>query len=242
MKNKKLNAEHVWKQIEDELVPRLNFSVTDRAVYYHLLRHSRLEGKLRLRFSMSWLTSGVRLSRVTARRTVRSLADRGVLRLVERNAQAGHVVEVLLPDEIRSLRPAKAEAPRSALFPHVAELENTDFLATAALRGAIHARESGSCFYCLRRIEAGARCLDHVVPRTQSGSNSYCNLVSCCLECNSRKGECSAEDFLRLLYRDRRLTEAELTARLGALDALAAGKLQPPLAGLAAPRTSGEYH
>jgi hypothetical protein len=44
MKNKKLNAVQVWKQLEDLAVPRLHLSVFERAVYSHLLRHSRLEG------------------------------------------------------------------------------------------------------------------------------------------------------------------------------------------------------
>ena len=42
MKNKKLNAVHVWKQLEDLAVPRLHLSVHERAAYSHLLRHSRL--------------------------------------------------------------------------------------------------------------------------------------------------------------------------------------------------------
>src|SRR5258708_21560054 len=55
MKNKTIDAAQVWKDFEDLLAPKLNFSVTDRAVYSHLLRHSRLVGKLRIRFSLSWL-------------------------------------------------------------------------------------------------------------------------------------------------------------------------------------------
>jgi hypothetical protein len=51
MKNKKPNAELVWKQLEDQLAPRLGLSVIERTFYSHLLRHSRLEGKVRLRFS-----------------------------------------------------------------------------------------------------------------------------------------------------------------------------------------------
>lgn len=51
MKNKKLNAVQVWKQMEDLAVPRLHLSVFERAVYSHLLRHSRLEGRLQLSFS-----------------------------------------------------------------------------------------------------------------------------------------------------------------------------------------------
>jgi len=45
-----------------------------------------------------------------------------------------------------------------------------------------------------------------------------------------------AEDLLRWLFRERRLTDAELTARLRALDALASGKLPPPLPALGNPR------
>jgi hypothetical protein len=49
------------------------------------------------------------------------------------------------------------------------------------------------------------------------------------MECNAQKGEKPADDFLRRLYRERRLTAAELAARLRALDALASGKLRPSL-------------
>jgi len=47
------------------------------------------------------------------------------------------------------------------------------------------------------------------------------------MECNTQKGETAAADFLRRLYRERRLTATELAARLRALDALASGKLRP---------------
>jgi hypothetical protein len=60
-------------------------------------------------------------------------------------------------------------------------------------------------------------------------ANSYRNLVSCCLECNSRKGERPADDFLRLLYREGRIVGAELIRGLQSLKHLAAGKLRPQL-------------
>src|SRR3989454_7012917 len=100
MKNKKPNAALVWKQLEDLLVPRLRLSVIDRTVYSHLLRHSRLEGKLRLRFSIQWLGRNIRLSTGPVREAVRRLAAPGAFRLVQRS-KAGHVVEVRLPEEIR---------------------------------------------------------------------------------------------------------------------------------------------
>jgi len=112
MKNKKLNAIHVWKQMEDLAVPRLHLSVFDRAVYSHLLRHSRLEGRLELRFSILWLARGACLSAWAARKAVRRLIGKGALRLAERS-RAGHVVKVRLPEEIRSLGAGKiGRAPR----------------------------------------------------------------------------------------------------------------------------------
>jgi hypothetical protein len=65
------------------------------------------------------------------------------------------------------------------------------------------------------------------------GQNPYRNLVSCCLDCNSLKAERHAVEFVRCLYRDRRLSADELTGHLRALDDLAAGKLIPPVPGQA---------
>jgi hypothetical protein len=227
MKISKTNAVLIWKQIEDVLVPRLCLTLSERAVYSYLLRHSRLEDRLRLRFSIHWLARGNRLSAGSVRLAVRRLVAKGALRLVERT-KAGHVVEVRLPGEIRAVRPDRAARGQAGL-PGTANLEEMDFLQTKPLREAIHARERSVCFYCLRRLTARVRCLDHVVPQVRRGSNSYRNLVSSCAECNSQKGETAAEDFLRLLYRDGRLKAAELTGRLRALEELAAGKLRPAL-------------
>jgi hypothetical protein len=229
MKNNKPPAELVWKQLEDVLVARLGLNLTERAVYAHLLRHSRLEGKRQLRFSIVWLARSVRLSDQPARHAVRSLAAKGALRLVDRT-QAGHLVEVFLPDEIHPAPHEGPVPPCPARRPGGGNLEEMDFLQVSSRREAIHARERGLCFYCLRRFVARGRVLDHVVPHARGGSNSYRNLVSCCVECNSQKGETAAEDFLRTLYRQRRLTSAELEGRQRALEALAAGELRPLLA------------
>ena len=59
IETKKPNAELVWKQFEDLVVPQLKLSVVDHAVYSHLLRHSRLEGKRRLHLSMYKLAHGM---------------------------------------------------------------------------------------------------------------------------------------------------------------------------------------
>jgi hypothetical protein len=238
MLNKKLNAKLLWMQFEDVLAPRLGLTVKERAVYSYLLRHSLVAGKLRLQFAVMALARTLGLSIGAARQAVRRLDELGTLRVLKRS-KTGHLAEMRLPEKIRALRPGKNGAllttgavgvgtTGAAGEPPAATLETRDFLKTWALRKTIHVRERGTCFYCLRRTLANVRCLDHVVPRVRFGRNSYRNLVSCCLECNSRKGDRPAPDFLRTLYRLGRLTPAELDGRLRALKDLAAGKLRPP--------------
>ena len=225
---KEIDAKAVWKQVEDVVAPQLGLGVIDHIVYIHLLRHSHLEGKRRLRFSIPWLAHNINLSTCPTRDAVRRLAVCGVLRLVERSKQ-GHVAEVRLPEEVRGMRvraKAAAQARESARTAS-SDIEEVNFLKTLELRRAIHARERGRCFYCLRRVAPRLECLDHVVPRVRVGCNSYRNLVSACMECNAQKGERPAEEYLRWLFREHRLGAAELRGRFEALELLAAGKLRP---------------
>jgi HNH endonuclease len=226
IENQKLDAARIWKQFEDVMVPRLALSVVERAVYSHLLRHSHLEGRRKLRFSIAWLSRGARVSITPTRQAVRRLLEHGVLRLIRRS-NAGHTVEVRLPEEIRAAADAGVAAPGGEAAD--TRMEGIDFMENKAAREAIHLRDQGFCFYCLRRLEEEVKTLDHVVPQVQGGGNSYRNLVSCCADCNCYKAGIPAGDFLRRLYREGRLTAVEFRERLRALDALAAGKLRPSL-------------
>jgi HNH endonuclease len=227
MKNEKIDAVEVWKEL-DALAPRLGLSVIDRTVYLHLLRLTHVEGRRRLRFSILGIAPHLGLSGGPVRESVRRLIDKGALRLIERS-NIGHLVEVRLPGEVRAPRAERNGAGRRAKLGREVNLDEVDFLRTPALRRAIHAREGGACFYCLRRTPSRAHCLDHVVPLVEGGSNSYRNLVSCCMGCNSEKRGHAAADFLRRLYREGGLSKEDLTARLLAVQALAGGKLRPPV-------------
>jgi len=235
MKTKKVNPGLLWMQFEDVLAPRLGLSAKERAVYSYLLRHSLVVGKVRLQFAVIAMARNLGLSNGAARQAVRRLDELGALRVLERS-KTGHIAEMRLPGKIRAIGAGRNDALAAvglgiAGEPSAASLESTDFMKSWALRKTIHKRERGVCFYCLRRTLANVRSLDHVVPRVRFGRNSYRNLVSCCLECNSHKGDRSAPDFLRTLYRQGRLRPVELDARLRALKDLAAGKLRPALPG-----------
>jgi HNH endonuclease len=226
MNPQKIDGVQVCKEFEDLLAPQLKLSVLDRSVYSHLLRHCRFEGKLRLRFSILWLAQNLGITARRTRESVRRLVDKEVLRLVERS-NIGHVVEVRLPEEVPAACDGRTAIAIRAKLQGEVNLDELDFMRTPALRRSIHAREHGVCFYCLRRTPRRAHCLDHVVPLAQSGSNSYRNLVSCCLNCNSRKSDLQAADFLRQLFREGRLSAKDLSDRLLAVQAIAAGKLPP---------------
>ena len=229
MKPPKVNPGLLWMQFEDVLVPGLGLTVKERAVYCHLLRHSLVAGKLRLQFAVIALARTLGLCAGPVRQAVRRLDELGALRVVKRS-KTGHLIEMRAPEKIRAIRWGKnggLVGAGAAGEPRASTLEAMDFWKSWALRKAIHDRERGNCFYCLRRTPAKVRCLDHVVPRVRFGGNSYRNLVSCCIECNMRKGDRRAPDFLRTLYRQGRLASNELDGRLRALKALAAGKLRP---------------
>lgn len=230
MKTKTIDAAEAWKQFEDLLAPGLNLSVYDRAVYSHLFRHSHLEGKQTLKFALGWLGRCLGISRGSARNSLRRLLAQGAVHLLTRSCHAHHVVRVNLPSEVRAVRAAKSAAARSGpgAAPEI-DIEKADFLRLQALRRAIHEREGGKCFYCLRTTTRHSRCLDHVIPQARRGGNSYRNLVSACHDCNSMKKDRHAQELLRWLFRERRLSATDFRARLRALQALKAGKLIPPI-------------
>ncbi len=127
----------MWKQFEDVLAPGLRLSPVDRAVYSHLFRYSRLEGKRCIQFSMQWLACGVCLTAGPVRCAVRRLIASGVLRLVERN-QTGHFVEVRVPDEIPTLFTG-AIVGGAARHNGDDSLEELDFMTSRDRRQTIHA-------------------------------------------------------------------------------------------------------
>ncbi len=63
-------------------------------------------------------------------------------------------------------------------------------------RLAIYLRDGMACAYCNNGIEEGAKLtLDHVVPYSKGGSNKETNLVTCCHQCNSSRGNRAMRAF-----------------------------------------------
>ncbi len=55
-------------------------------------------------------------------------------------------------------------------------------------RRNLFARDGNRCQYCGKRHPTSELSLDHVVPRSQGGSNCWENIVCACIRCNVKKG------------------------------------------------------
>jgi 5-methylcytosine-specific restriction endonuclease McrA len=72
-------------------------------------------------------------------------------------------------------------------------------------RRNLFARDENTCQYCGIRFETGTLTYDHVVPRAQGGRTDWTNIVTCCVDCNRRKGGRTPEQAgMRLLRHPRR--------------------------------------
>lgn len=58
-------------------------------------------------------------------------------------------------------------------------------------------RVTRSCTYCRRPLPTRGTTLDHIRPRSRGGRTTVRNVVLCCGECNSRKGNLTPLQLVR---------------------------------------------
>lgn len=63
-------------------------------------------------------------------------------------------------------------------------------------RLAIYLRDGMACLYCGDSVVNEVKLtLDHLKPYSKGGSNDSKNLITCCLQCNSKRGNRRVKDF-----------------------------------------------
>ena len=224
-KSTPIDARTAIEQYQDYLAPQLD--VYEQAVYLYILRHSRLIGKPRLKVELKTARQqiakglgkrGSRIAAATCLEKLRSLDAKGCISLSGKRDSAP-TVQVFLPSEMPDLI-------ESIGGECTTDLETLDFFNDAANRRRVFKREDGRCFYCRRKLSDSNTSIDHVRPR-QSGDNGFRNIVASCKRCNNRKGDSSAEDLLRVLFRESIVKADLLSDRLDALQMLRDGRLRP---------------
>lgn len=68
-------------------------------------------------------------------------------------------------------------------------------------RRNLFARDRNQCQYCGRSFSTSELSIDHVLPRTQGGGDSWENLVCACIKCNAKKGGRTPEGAQMALIR-----------------------------------------
>ena len=58
-------------------------------------------------------------------------------------------------------------------------------------RHRVFKRDNNECVYCGSKKELT---IDHVLPRSKGGKNTWDNLVTCCSKCNLKKGNKTPEE------------------------------------------------
>ena len=72
-------------------------------------------------------------------------------------------------------------------------------------RRNLYARDRNTCQYCGKRYPTSELSIDHVLPQSRGGENSWSNLVCACVRCNARKGnKTPGEARMTLIRKPRR--------------------------------------
>jgi 5-methylcytosine-specific restriction endonuclease McrA len=214
-------------EFHDYLAPKLD--VYEQAIYLYLVRHSRLLDRqevtigfksARVRLATGIGENGKPMSESTSYKKLDSLQSKRCVTLL-RTSHKGRVLLVHLPNEIEGLISSPVE-----VLPQ--DLESMDFFNVPENRKLLLERENHRCFYTLKPLTADSFVVEHIVSRPV-GDNSYRNCVAASREANNKKDASSAEDFLRRLFREGFLNEAEFAERLQTLELVKSGHLKPSL-------------
>ena len=79
------------------------------------------------------------------------------------------------------------------------------FKVVSAHRREIILRDNNQCQYCAKELPNEKLTLDHIIPKSKGGKNTWDNLVAACKKCNQRKGNRTPEEAnMKLLCKPRK--------------------------------------
>jgi hypothetical protein len=191
----------IIQEIVDDLQPLL--SPSEVAFYWYMFRHSIAKvGDPLLRVSTRGLQSGVvksnrseTISLRHVRETLAALESLGAIRKEGEPNRDGTPYRVLIPDEVEACREFRAERTAMEPKPEITAAD-IDYYNVRESRIKVYERDAYKCRYCDKQLTRFTATLDHVTPVAEGGDNSFENLVTACLGCNSRKHKRPVGDFL----------------------------------------------
>ncbi len=200
-----LDIPDIIKDIVDYLMPIL--SPYEVAFYWYVFRHAIIgTGTQHVRISTRGMQHGVvnsihsrdtnsKISLSQVRNVLGSMEAKGVIRKDGEANRDGTLYRVMIPEEIEDCRISMLEHQKIESKPVYAEKE-VDFYNIRENRLQIYERDQYKCQYCGKQLTRFSATLDHIIPVTEGGENTYDNLTTACLSCNSQKNRRPVGDFL----------------------------------------------
>jgi hypothetical protein len=141
-----------------------------------------------------------------------------VTRLLQADSQGIPMAQIYEADPERTVRSPSTTVP----FPRIILMtryvyvpfhaRNAGDVTDLATNRDILDRDKHTCVYCGR---AGASTVDHVMPQSRGGRNSWENLAACCKGCNQRKADRTPEEAgMRLRWHPWRPDKTGYTQRM----------------------------
>jgi len=76
-------------------------------------------------------------------------------------------------------------------------------------------RDQNKCQYCAKEEESKVLTIDHVLPRSKGGKNTWENLVAACKKCNQKKGDRTPKEANMKLLRKPKKPKSSVLRTLG---------------------------
>lgn len=80
------------------------------------------------------------------------------------------------------------------IYLHISEVKVKGLLKVKYSRKNVFHRDDNTCQYCGTEFPKKDLTVDHIIPRSRGGKNSFTNIVAACRDCNSRKGNKTPEE------------------------------------------------
>ncbi|GLH70535.1 hypothetical protein GETHPA_20680 [Geothrix rubra] len=146
--------------------------------------------------SRSTQTLSVPTSQVSV--VLAALEQKGAISKAGEPRRDGTPYRINLPEEISSCIEAmkKAQLTPIEISDPVDERKRLDFYNVKSNRIRVFERDGYKCYKCGKQLTRFDATLDHLIPVSKGGDNSFENLATCCLSCNSKRRNHELSDFM----------------------------------------------
>jgi 5-methylcytosine-specific restriction endonuclease McrA len=101
------------------------------------------------------------------------------------------VIEYYQDYEVMSGSGEKFQVPKVVVLKRYIKLPDRMYRPN---RRNIFLRDNYTCVYCLRQLETNELSIDHILPKSRGGKETWENLTTACKSCNCLKGDRTPEE------------------------------------------------